>query len=268
MSNIIFKRDLLLLNGGFETAGGGGADVFADWVENAGSGAIAAELTLVNSGSNAAKLTQGASLDAYIDQTKTVVAGDTEELRLFTRGDGSNAGRYSIYDITNAADIIAITATGISGTTYTQIVSGFTVPSGCTQIRIRLHAPAVSAAVAYFDDVELFSKVAFLKNPVYGLGKPLSFRQPESRSDAGDLYIYNKGLVEEFFEMSWKTMRLANWLELKFFYRYIAIGKANSFIYYDEYGTAHTVRFNTTKIDFRETRHELYSGALKLRKVA
>ena len=268
MPNIIFEKDLLLLNGGFETAGGGGADVFANWTENAGSGAIADEGTLVNSGSHAAKLTQGASLDAYIEQTKTVVAGDTEELRFYTRGDGTNAGRYSIYDVTNSADIVAIITTGVSGTTYTQVVNGFTVPAGCTQIKIRLDAPGVDTGIAYFDDAEVVSKVAFSKNPRYGLGKPLRLLQPKDLSDGGDPYVYNKGVDEELFEMSWSSMKEADWMILRFFYRYIVQGAANSFIYYDEDGVAHTVLFENESLDFREVRHERFKGTIELRKVA
>ena len=51
----------LLSNPGFETAGGGGADVWGSWTESAGDGALANEVAIVNSGSDAAKVTAGAT---------------------------------------------------------------------------------------------------------------------------------------------------------------------------------------------------------------
>src|SRR3972149_3921648 len=50
-----------LANGGFETAGAGGADVWGSWTETAGDGALANETTLVHGGADAAKSTAGAT---------------------------------------------------------------------------------------------------------------------------------------------------------------------------------------------------------------
>src|SRR4030065_403093 len=49
-----------ILNGGFETAGAGGADVWATWAETAGDGALANETTIVHGGREAGKDTAGA----------------------------------------------------------------------------------------------------------------------------------------------------------------------------------------------------------------
>lgn len=51
-----------VVNGDFETAGSGGADVFSGWSEFTGNGTIADETTNVAKGSHAAKLTNGAIL--------------------------------------------------------------------------------------------------------------------------------------------------------------------------------------------------------------
>src|SRR3990172_7900670 len=48
---------LAILNPGFEVAGAGGADIWANWVETAGDGALANETTEVHSGVDAAKMT-------------------------------------------------------------------------------------------------------------------------------------------------------------------------------------------------------------------
>ena len=51
----------LVVNPGFETAGGGGADVFANWEENAGHGGdISDEGVIVHSGSHACKISKPA----------------------------------------------------------------------------------------------------------------------------------------------------------------------------------------------------------------
>lgn len=145
----------LMTNIGFETAGGGGADVFADWIEAASDGAIDDEGTLVNSGSHACKLTQGSSIDTLIKQTVSVTADDVEELTFYTRGDGTYEGRYRIFDLTNAVFITPVLLTGVTGTTYTQITKQFVVPATSTQIQIIFLAPSTDTGVAYFDDCSL-----------------------------------------------------------------------------------------------------------------
>lgn len=142
----------LMGNIGFETAGGGGADVFADWTEDASDGSIDDETSLVNSGSHACKLTQGTSVATKINQLITVTAGDIIHFSFYTRGDGAYDGRYQIYDITNGVPIVSVTSTGIVGTTYAQITKRFTVPALCTTIRIQFYPAATDTAIAYFDD--------------------------------------------------------------------------------------------------------------------
>jgi hypothetical protein len=110
--------------------------------------------------------------------------------------------------------------------------------------------------------------VNFTKNPLYGLGKPYRFRQPRDLSDGGDQYVYDKGVTEEIFELSWKTMKEEDWTVLDSFIRNVAEGAKNTFTYYDEDGNTHTVRLESEVVDFREIRNQLYKGTLKLRKVA
>lgn len=68
-------------NGGFETAGGGGADVFSGWSEAAGGGAITDEGTQVAKGSHAAKLTNS----AIIYQSVTVRPKYEYKFSVYTR---------------------------------------------------------------------------------------------------------------------------------------------------------------------------------------
>ena len=146
----------LLANGSFETAGAGGGDVFGSWVETAGDGAIADEVTEVYSQAHAAKLTAGATANTKLDQNPTVIAETDYRLVFWTRGDGTHEGRYGIYDVTNAADIVAVTATGVTAEDYTEVVVDFTTPAGCTEIRIDLWCPSTNTGIAYFDWVHVF----------------------------------------------------------------------------------------------------------------
>jgi len=152
----------LLTNGGFETAGAGGADIWADVYESVGNGALADEVTLVHGGSHAAKLTAGASANTsirlYDGLTPTEVQvrpGDQCTLSFWTRGDGTNQGRYSVYNNTNGAFIRSTVATGVPGTDYAQVSYSFTVPAGCYSINVNLVCSSVNTGVCYFDDVSL-----------------------------------------------------------------------------------------------------------------
>jgi hypothetical protein len=120
----------LIQNTGFET--GAGNPVFGSWPQSIGDGAIAVEGTLVHSGSQAAKLTSGPTANTFINQYFTVTPGSTYQFTFWTRGDGTNTGRYQIYDGTHGASIIVATSTGISGTAYQLVTGTFTAPVGTT----------------------------------------------------------------------------------------------------------------------------------------
>src|SRR3972149_11511009 len=85
-----------ILNGGFETAGAGGADVWATWDETAGDGALSNETTIVHGGSDAAKITAGSTANTKVANTITVRPGIEYVLRFWTRGDGTYGGRYGV----------------------------------------------------------------------------------------------------------------------------------------------------------------------------
>ena len=145
----------LLSNAGFETAGTGGADIFASWTETAGDGAVADETGSKHAGAHAVKLTAGATSNTTVYQAVTVRPGFTYDLTFYTRGDGTHDGKYSIYDATNAANIVAATDTGVTGTSYTLVTKQFTAPAGCVSVRITLGCPVENGGVAYFDDASV-----------------------------------------------------------------------------------------------------------------
>jgi len=169
LANKYYANLELTDNGGFETAGAGGADVFAYTQENAGDGSIADETVIVKSGGHAAKLTAGPSANTYIRPSQAgsdgnslkVFPGMSVTLSFWTRGDGMNAGRYNVYDVTNSAWIRTTVSTGVAGTTYTQVSYSFTVPANCFVIQIGLFCPTASGGTCYFDDVSVTADMPY-----------------------------------------------------------------------------------------------------------
>jgi hypothetical protein len=160
----------LLDNGGFETAGAGGADIWACSTESAGTGALADETVEVHAGgsAHAAKVTSGSSANTFVRQGTInfaaeiyVTPGTFLTFSFWTRGDGTNAGRYSIYDATNGVFIRTTVTTGVTGTTYTQVTYTFTVPATCYAIQLALLGPTANGGIAYFDDASLIGNIPY-----------------------------------------------------------------------------------------------------------
>jgi hypothetical protein len=144
----------LLSNGILETLDAG-ADTFEDWTDN-GGGDIDDETTIVKSGNHSAKLTKTAGGNAWLTQDITVVASTDYVLSFDSRGDGSDAGAYRIYDNDAPGDIVAQTTTGNTSTSWEKFVKKFTTPVGCTSVKIYLISnPSTQDAVAYFDNISV-----------------------------------------------------------------------------------------------------------------
>ncbi len=155
-NNLLQKKNHLL-NTGFEAAGAGGADVFASWTENAGTGSIT-QLAPGRSSLSAycCRLTAGAGLDTYVYQDFAVVPERDYALSFWSRGDGSYGGRCRIYDNIGAGDIIALPGTGNEENVYYQQAIGFTTPAACTSVGIYLYCPGRSGDNVRFDDVDVY----------------------------------------------------------------------------------------------------------------
>ncbi|MBI9087510.1 MAG: hypothetical protein JEZ11_28230 [Desulfobacterales bacterium] len=157
-SNTVVEKSLsatnLITNGGFETAGAGGADVFAGWIEDIDGGSISDETGIVHYGSHSCKLT---SVGTYTRINKEVTVSPLEYyvLSAYIYDDGSHPGRIQIYDITNSALVASYESMNIVGTTYTRFNYVFQAPAGCAAIRAGYTCPDTSTASVYIDDVEL-----------------------------------------------------------------------------------------------------------------
>ena len=145
--------DLARLNGGFETAGAGGADIFATWVEQTNDGSIADEGTIVHSGSHAVVFPTGGAARPLVFNTFTGgIIGKKYRYSFWYRTDGTNDAQYYIYDSVNLANIVS-TVTLPATTNYTYISGEIIAPSA--QIRVVLRGSFQAAGVVYFDDVRL-----------------------------------------------------------------------------------------------------------------
>lgn len=140
-------------NPGFESAGGGGADIWANWVESAGDGALAEENVIVHVGAAAASITAGASANTSIYQDVTVSECNTYTLSFYVYGDGANSGRYDLYDLSNSAYITSVTSFNKTAEAWSSFNVNFTTPDDCTSVRARIYCPTVNLSYFYLDDV-------------------------------------------------------------------------------------------------------------------
>lgn len=158
-------------------------ETFTTWITSAGDGAVDVETTLVHGGSHAAKLTAGASANTFIRPANTpesstlhVLPGDQVNFTFWTRGDGTNGGRYNVYDSSNGAWIVITTATGVAGTDYEQVTVNFTAPAGCYRASLALLCSTANGGICYFDDASV--KINSYEN--HGVYQPsgITYRQP------------------------------------------------------------------------------------------
>ena len=148
----------LLSDPGFETFTGTADDDTTDswtsWTPIEGAGIVDATET-ANGGSYAVKITAGSATNSRIGQLITVTPLSEYRLSFYTRGDGTYSGRYKIHDGSHSTDIVAITDTNITGTTYTWYSKKFKAPAGCTGVNILFYCPDINTGVAYFDDASV-----------------------------------------------------------------------------------------------------------------
>jgi len=159
-----------LSNPGFETAGGGGADIFADWDEYWADGSISQDAGTTHSGSYSCKIVAGASVYTIVQKYILVSPWDGYSFSFWTRGDGTNAGRYAIYDNNNAVWVIPPTSTGVTGTTWTQVKFTAQAPAGCYVLGLLLMCPAINGGYAFFDDALWYKEMLITKHDQMAIG--------------------------------------------------------------------------------------------------
>lgn len=157
-----------IVNGGFETLGAGGADVFANMTEFASGGTIVADTVSPDTGTYCAKITYVSGASSSIYSLINVIAGQSYTLTMRCRGDGTRQGRFNVYDVTNASDSTITTSmgtgtivTGVTAAAYSTVTVTFTIPTNCASIRIYMYGPTGAGSV-YFDNISLISDTPIL----------------------------------------------------------------------------------------------------------
>jgi hypothetical protein len=157
-----------VLNGGFETAGAGGADVFANWTEAiSGASSIADETTIVRSGAHSCKMTVGADTGYVGIAQAGLTVGRRYRLELWARDDGSG-GRLVVKDdlgTTSYAVLDVLTTSWVKSTVeFTAVRSTF---------YIERYSPAGASKIIYLDDVTLIP-IGLISKWVFQPGCPIA----------------------------------------------------------------------------------------------
>ncbi|MCE5212998.1 MAG: hypothetical protein LLG40_15760 [Deltaproteobacteria bacterium] len=102
--------------------------------------------------------------------------------------------------------------------------------------------------------------------PVYDPGQ---VNVPVDYSEGGQLYAYNKGIAEQFFNLTFKKLSATDYSNFDTWLKTTVVGPASTFTFTDENGTTHTVRLLNTKnplqADGEDATGFLYSGTIQLR---
>ena len=153
----------LIENGGFETLGGGGLDVFANW-EEAKEYIVDKTLAYTHGGTYACWLGAGEAHYDNVHQTVAVTEGSTYRLKFWSYYEYGKA-RYGVYDEKNEVWLISITdATGDTEFQWNETSVLFSIPTGqayvCDSVTIYLFCSEGTEQSVYVDDVTLMSTVS------------------------------------------------------------------------------------------------------------
>ena len=116
----------------------------------------------------------------------------------------------------------------------------------------------------------IFTKSAdtftFSKGRSFPLDDPASVNVPVDYSDGGQLYAYDKGIQEQFFNLIFDRLPTVDYDNFDDWLLNIATGPKSTFTYTDEDSANHTVRLLNTKNPLKSVASGLYSGTILLRK--
>jgi len=109
----------------------------------------------VHGGVDSNKTTAGATKDTLVHQAVVTTAGKLYRVVFWSYGNGTNDGRYVVYDESNAADIVSLTATGDTAAAWAQASIYVAAPVGCISMGIYLQCADLDTAITYYDDVSI-----------------------------------------------------------------------------------------------------------------
>lgn len=187
ITNIRLEQ-VVLANGSFETAGGGGADVFAGWVESAsGSSTVTAETVSPLSGLKSLKLTiDGSDSLATATQAGALTIGRLYFVRAKVSVDSlTGAPKLQLGNGTGTEGIVTLTST--ASTTYS-----FTFTANTTTFQIKRSTGANRTFL--IDDVELIPLGDVVSLSPWGLDKDTPIWRNQAIGN-GDAALFGSPIV-------------------------------------------------------------------------
>jgi len=122
------------------------------------------------------------------------------------------------------------------------------------------------ANIIFTKDTNTFT---FSKGRKFNIHDPAKVNVPVDYSDGGQLYAYNKGIVEKSWNLVYDELSATDYSNFDAWLLTIAIGSLNTFTLTDENGVTHTVRLldeeNPLSAGGENADGFLYSGTIKLR---
>lgn len=85
-------------------------------------------------------------------------------------------------------------------------------------------------------------------------------------SEGGQLYAYDKGIEEQFFNLTFNNATATDFSDFEEWLTDIAVGPKNTFTYTDEDSNNHTVRLMDSENPLRKIGPNQYAGTIRLRK--
>ncbi len=106
----------------------------------------------------------------------------------------------------------------------------------------------------------------FSKGRSFPLDDPAAVNVPVDYSDGGQLYAYDKGIQEQFFNLTFDRLPTVDNDDFEDWLLNVAVGPKNTFTYTDEDSANNTVRLLNTKNPLKSVASGFYSGTILLRK--
>jgi len=106
----------------------------------------------------------------------------------------------------------------------------------------------------------------FSKGRSYPLDDPVQINVVVDYSEGGQLYAYDKGIQEHFFNLVYERIPQADFDNFEDWLKNKALGPKNIFTYTDEDSNEHTVRLMDISNPLIGVADQMFSGTIRLRK--
>jgi len=119
--------------------------------------------------------------------------------------------------------------------------------------------------MSYITFTKGVSTFSFSKGRSYPLDDPVQVNVPVDYSEGGQLYAYDKGIQEQFFNLVFERIPQSDFDNVETWLKTTVVGPKSTFTYTDEDSNNHTVRLMDTKNPLKRVADGLYSGTIQLR---